>query len=498
MKSFTLPVLTSGAASGEDTTPSTSQRGGNPRTYSILDNVLGPVGRGPSSSHTMAPHRASLEAFGVLGGAPDLARVQFLNSFATTGEGHRSHVAVAAGLLGLAPEDKRFPRALEAAREAGLEIQFEHEVDYAEHPNTIYMELRRGDKWLNMKVISTGGGNYDIQGDCTDQQIRRRDGGGPTVPTTADARLLRALPVIRRAVELSRPTWRAYADLAAELGVGCAEFALLLEAYVQINKGGLQTIGEVWDAVDQVLRVMLAAVAAGSADRQTTQVTPGDWGTRLIQADTLFGDLWHAFVGGIAAQEYNAGMGVVAAAPTGGASGTLPGVLYGLMKTLDAPAGQLIEALLVAGLVGLVAFSRGPVSGAQSGCGGEIGVAAMMAAGAASHLRGGGWEEADAAAALAGQLFVGLECSPVGGNVEYPCIPRNGFAAVVAIAAAEAAGAGVSPPHYGLDETLDRIFAVGSLLPRELRETEDGHWAGNFIRMSCCGQGGCRDCPVPG
>lgn len=494
MKSFALQVLTSGAASGEDTTPLASQREGDSHMYSILDNVLGPVGRGPSSSHTMAPHRAALEAFGVLSGAPDFARVQFLNSFATTGEGHRSHVAVTAGLLGMGAKDERFPEAIEVAREAGLEILFENEVDYTEHPNTIYMELRRGEKRLNMKVLSTGGGNYEIQGDCTGQTIRRK--GTWRAPTTDDARLLGAFPVLRRAIELPRPTWRAYADRATELDMSCAEFALLLEAYIQINKGGLQTIGEVWNAVNEILQVMLAAVAAGSADRQTTQVTPGDWGKRLVQADTLFGDLWHAFAGGIAAQEYNAGMGVVAAAPTGGASGTLPGVLHGLMKTLDAPTGRLIEALLVAGLIGLVAFSRGAVSGAQSGCGGEIGVAAMMAAGAASYLRGGGWEEVDGAAALAGQLFVGLECSPAKGSVEYPCIPRNGFAAVVAIAAAEAARAGVSPPHYGLDATLDRIFAVGRLLPRELRETEDGHWAGNFVRTSCCDHGSCRDCPV--
>ena len=87
-----------------------------------------------------------------------------------------------------------------------------------------------------------------------------------------------------------------------------------------------------------------------------------------------------------------------------------------------------------------------------------------------------------------------LECSPAKGHVEYPCIPRNGFATLVAIAAAEAASTGISLPGYGLDATLDRIFAIGSLLPQTLRETEDGSWAASLVPSECCGKGGCKGC----
>lgn len=477
--------------------PSEENSEENSRTHSIIDNVLGPVGPGPSSSHTMAPHRAALEAFGLLGGRPEFARIQFVNSFATTGEGHRSNIAVAAGLLGMAPEDPRFKRALDVAYEEGIEFAFEKQQDDAEHPNTVFMELRRGARTLRMKVISTGGGNYEsITADFTGRELRRKEADAPAVLRSDDAGILKALPVLERALKVTRPTWRGYARLAGELGMGCDEFALLLETYIQLRKGGLRTPDEVRAAAGHILRVMLGAVEEGGREPQQTQLTEGDWGKRLFNVGSIFGGAWPAFAGAIAAQEFNAGMGVVAAAPTGGASGTLPGVLYGLMNALDLPRERLVKALMVAGLVGQVAFSRGPVSGARSGCGGEIGVAAMMAAGAASYLMGGDWETIDAAAALSGQPFVGLECSPANGLVVYPCVPRNGFAALIALASAEAAGAGIRPPRYGLDATLDRIFAIGSLLPRELRETEDGDWAASLVTAECCGKGGCVDCPT--
>ncbi|HEY6806122.1 MAG TPA: L-serine ammonia-lyase, iron-sulfur-dependent, subunit alpha [Pyrinomonadaceae bacterium] len=495
MKNRALPVLSSKGASDSDSDLSAPAKEGDSRYLSIIDNVTGPVGRGPSSSHTMAPYRAAIEAVGFLGGPPDFARVLFLNSFATTGKGHRSHIAVAAGLQGMDPEDPRFPVALEVARDAQIQIVFEDEIDDSEHPNTVYLDLRRGDKKLSIKVVSTGGGNYDISADCTGEPIRKKKAEA-LAQSSADTRLLKALPVLERALKTPRHTWRGFAELAAELDVDCAEFALLIETHIQINNGGLQTPAEVRDAVHSTLMVMLHAVEAGSQGKQNTQVTSGDWGQRLFQVESGFGNLWQAFAGAIAAQEYNAGMGVVAAAPTGGASGTLPGVLYGLMNSRRVSTEKLVDALLVAGLIGLVGFSQGPVSGAQSGCGGEIGIAAMMAAGAASHVLGGSWSEIDAAAALSGQLFVGLECSPAKGNVEYPCIPRNGFAALVAIAAAEAAAAGIAIPEYGLDATLDRIFSIGRLLPRTLRETEDGHWAASLAPTGCCGKGGCLDCPV--
>ncbi len=276
--------------------------------------------------------------------------------------------------------------------------------------------------------------------------------------------------------------------VAMELGLTPPQFAILFETVeIRDREGGTVTPGEVWsEAIAKYRDVMQRAVRKGITGENDMSFLKGDWGQRLSGHISILGAGWVAFVKAIAVQEFNAGMGLVSAAPTGGASGTVPGTIVAASDALGAELGEQVEALLVAGLVGRVAIGRGPVSGAQAGCGGEVGVAASMAAGGVVHMLGGSWEEIAAAASLAGVTFVGLECSPTQGLVEYPCVPRNGFGALCAIAAAEAACGGIRPP-YSADDTFDRIFAIGRLLPASLRETNDGHWAAPACRAGDCG-----------
>ena len=281
------------------------------------------------------------------------------------------------------------------------------------------------------------------------------------------------------------------ADAAVELDLAPAQFALLFETVeISDRDGACITHAAVWrEGTIKYSEVMRRAVRLGAERKNNTSFIDGNWSQKLSGRRSILGSGWDAFVNAIAVQEFNAGMGLVSAAPTGGASGTVPGAIVAASGVLGADLAKQVEAIFVAGLVGRVAFGRGPVSGAQAGCGGELGVAASMAAGGVVHLLGGGWEQIDAAGGLAGTPFVGLECSPTQGLVEYPCVPRNGFAALCAIAAAEAACTGITPP-YGTDDTLDRIFAVGRLLPESLRETNDGHWA------AACRADGCITCPT--
>lgn len=141
---------------------SPTERGWPARRYSILYEVLGPDFHGPSSSHTAAPQLIALDAYNTLGGVPDSAHVTLYNSFASTGEGHRTNIAVTAGLLGITTTDPRTPEAMAIAREIGLEVRFEKVEAESEHPNTIVLQLKRGAETLYMKGISIGGGNRDI------------------------------------------------------------------------------------------------------------------------------------------------------------------------------------------------------------------------------------------------------------------------------------------------------------------------------------------------
>jgi L-serine deaminase len=294
-----------------------------------------------------------------------------------------------------------------------------------------------------------------------------------------------------RQLQLSHPiSFKALAATGRQMDLEPSNFALLFETVELGDRDGssIKPVA-VWnEAASKYCDIMKRAVREGASGRNRTSFLKGDWGTTLAGRASLLGPSWNAFVGAVAVQEFNAGMGLVSAAPTGGASGTVPGTLVAVSDAIGVELSKQVASLFVAGLVGRVAFGRGPVSGAQAGCGGEVGIAAGMAAGGVAYLLGGSWEQIDAAASLAGTPFVGLECSPTQGLVEYPCVPRNGFAALCAIAAAEAACAGIVPP-YGLDETFDRIFGIGRLLPGSLRETNDGDWA-----APACRTGGCNRC----
>lgn len=224
------------------------------------------------------------------------------------------------------------------------------------------------------------------------------------------------------------------------------------------------------------LDVMEAAVAAGLKGdaRSRSGLTGGD-ARRVSEAShALAGDtLARAIAAALAVAEVNASMGRVVAAPTGGASGVLPGVLLTVAADTGSDREHAALALAAAGGVGGVIASKASLSGAASGCQAEIGAGAAMAAAAAVQLAGGTPAQAGHAAALALQGLLGLVCDPVGGLVEVPCVARNATAAGVALAAAQMALAGVEFP-IPFDEVAAAMGSVGRSLPPSLRETALG------------------------
>ncbi len=120
--------------------------------------MIGPVMIGPSSSHTAGACRIGLVSRFLLGHAPTEARIGLHASFAKTGRGHGTHLALVAGLLGFAPDDPRLPRAFEEAKAAGLAVTFE-DVDLGDvHPNTARIDLSGGGSDVSVVASSTGGG----------------------------------------------------------------------------------------------------------------------------------------------------------------------------------------------------------------------------------------------------------------------------------------------------------------------------------------------------
>ncbi len=178
----------------------------------------------------------------------------------------------------------------------------------------------------------------------------------------------------------------------------------------------------------------------------------------------------------LAVAECNAAMGRIVAAPTAGASGVLPGVLFALQKHEHLSRVQLVQALIVAGSIGEVIASRASLAGATGGCQAECGSAAAMAAGAAVVLMGGNGEQVGIAVSIVFKNILGLVCDPVAGLVEVPCIKRNGSCAVQALLGAQLALSGVGS-FIPVDEAIDAMNEVGHSLPCRLRETAGGGMA---------------------
>lgn len=175
----------------------------------------------------------------------------------------------------------------------------------------------------------------------------------------------------------------------------------------------------------------------------------------------------------LSASEVNASMGVIAAAPTAGSCGILPGVLFAVAEKLGSSEDDMVRALLTATGIGAVIATRATISGAEGGCQAECGAAAAIAAAAACELRGASPDICVNASALALKNSLGLACDPVCGLVEVPCVKRNAIFTSVAITAADMALAGIKSV-IPADEVIDAMMFIGAEMPVSIRESGTG------------------------
>lgn len=247
-------------------------------------------------------------------------------------------------------------------------------------------------------------------------------------------------------------------DQAAESGQSEAEILAAMGEYYQIMKSAVRK-GLTEDIVST------SGLTGGDAKRVETYRSRGEASVGDIACQAM------AFA--LAVSEVNASMGRIVATPTAGSCGIIPGVFVSAQERFGWEDEHLVRGLFSAGAIGYVIANNSFISGAEGGCQAEIGSAIGMAAGAMVELRGGTPEQAVHAVGLALKNTLGLICDPVGGLVEIPCIVRNGFGAVNALAAADMALAGVRSAIPS-DEVIDVMLEVGSAMPSRHRETAQG------------------------
>jgi L-serine dehydratase len=171
--------------------------------------------------------------------------------------------------------------------------------------------------------------------------------------------------------------------------------------------------------------------------------------------------------------ETNSAMGRIAAFPTAGGAGVIPGVMIAGGEFLKCKTRKVLRGLFAASAVGMVVANKATLSAAAAGCQAEVGAAVAMAAAGITEMRGGTPAQALNASALALKSYLGLACDPLGGLVAVPCIKRNMLGASAACAASDASMAGVQS-YIPFDEVVEAMNNIAATMSPAIRETALG------------------------
>jgi L-serine dehydratase len=309
--------------------------------------------------------------------------------------------------------------------------------------------------------------------------VRRRE------PLTQDVRrLLAGLVGVHRVwavepvffVQRGEPLWASAQEvvfLARDRDVSLGQAALEYEAAL-LGLPKSRILAEAMRRLDVMSRAVQRGLDPALAGMQLLAPSAGKVYAAEAEGRLAVGGLHtRAAARALAAMHVNSGMGIVCAAPTGGSAGVIPAVLVTLAEEKGLDREKAALALLAAGAVGVVVANRATFAAEVAGCQVEIGAAGAMAAAAVVDASGGSAAQAADAAAIAFQNTMGSVCDLVQGIVEIPCHTRNAVAASSAFVCADLVLGGYANP-VGLDETLDAVYAVGKMLPGELRCTALG------------------------
>lgn len=391
------------------------------------------IGKGPSSSHTMGPQRAAI-IFAER--HPDAARfeVTLYGSLAATGKGHMTDKAIIDVLKQIAP----------------VEIVWEPSVFLPYHPNGMLFRAYNNsqdllDEWT---VYSVGGGALS-EGKATDDYFHKE--------SVYDLHTLKDIQ-----------TW-------------CEHHGRGYWEYVKHCEGD-----DLWDYLREVWKTMQAAVERG-LDSEGAIPGPLNLARKApnyyIKARGYKPSLQSrgmVYSYALAVSEENASGGTIVTAPTCGACGVVPAVLYHLSKGHDFSETKILHALATAGLFGNIVKYNASISGAEVGCQGEVGVACAMASAASCQLFGGSPSQIEYAAEMGLEHHLGMTCDPVCGLVQIPCIERNAFAACRALDAQLYASFSDGSHRVSFDRVVEVMKQTGHDIPSLYKETSAGGLAKDY------------------
>lgn len=498
---------------------------------SIFNDVIGPVMRGPSSSHVAAAARIGAMVRSAVQENIKNVLVEFdvNGSLAYSYDGHGTDMGFICGILDIPLTDKSVSCCKQTAQDRNIKIDFKVSDYGASHPN-FYRITAQGEDVFHMDAISTGGGmieivsvnefavsmmgdyfeycfifdnkenlNFsDIENFCRKTApslqyvfFSRKDNStlleiktnipleNETVEKIKDFinvnkyfYLPPVLPILSGAdTKLPFSTIEELEIYNKDKNLSFADLAVLYE-----TKRGFCSEEKVYDLMENIINIMRSAIKSGLEknfypDRilqsQAYLITENN--DKLIPCNITNKIIQYI----TAVMETKSSMGVIVAAPTAGSCGCLPGTLLAVGECLGKSDREIANAMFAAGLVGVFFCDQATFAAEVGGCQVECGAASAMAAAGLCQLIGGNWRQVMDSASFALQAVTGLACDPVANRVEVPCLNKNIMGGVNAVSSTNVILAGFDKV-IPLQQTIKAVYEIGQLLPGCLRCTCGG------------------------
>ncbi|WP_072054464.1 L-serine ammonia-lyase [Aliivibrio fischeri] len=444
------------------------------------------IGVGPSSSHTVGPMKAGKEFIDDLRGMGKLRditkiTVDVYGSLSLTGKGHHTDIAIIMGLAGNTPEHVD----IDSIPGFIARVEETERLPVGMHCHTVEFPKEGGMNFhtSNLSLHENGMQIHAwIDGEVAYSKTYYSIGGGFIVDEEN----------FGKEVESSIQVPYSF-NFASELVDLCKEHGLSISTLVMKNEHAILAEDEVRTYFAKIWKTMRDCMEKGMS---TEGILPGPLRVprraaalrqQLLTSEKTSKDPMEVVdwvnMYAFAVNEENAAGGRVVTAPTNGACGIIPAVLAYYDKFIQTVTEKdYIRYFAASGAIGGLYKQNASISGAEVGCQGEVGVACSMAAAGLAELMGGSPEQVCMAAEIAMEHNLGLTCDPVAGQVQVPCIERNGIAAVKAINATRMALRRASAPRVSLDKVIETMLETGKDMNAKYRETSQG---GLAIKVIC-------------
>jgi len=494
---------------------------------SIFNDVIGPVMRGPSSSHCAASLRIARLCRDLMDGDIKEVLIEFdpNGSLATTHKSQGSDMGLFGGFMGWEAYDQRLPESEKYLVDAGIHYTISILNIGADHPNTYKITLKNNRETRMLTAISTGGGMIEVisidelpvfmAGDYFETLVYCKDPNrvmaflkatilfdeleiheGPICFIEIKSQSFIAPVIFEELVQLEGVSFIKQLNPVLPIGarkdmavpfITCAEMMEYnkdknkplwqLAVDYEMARGNISA-SDVFEKMRSIVRIMDEAIKLGLRgteykDRILGSQSP-QFNEKMVAGKLVGGDMNNRIIMYTSAMmEVKSSMGVIVAAPTAGSCGALPGALFGAAHSLELSENDLVKAMLSAGLIGVFIAAHATFAAEVGGCMAETGSGGGMAAAALVEMKGGSLNQSIAAASLALQNSLGIICDPVGNRVEAPCLGRNVMAATNAVSCANMA---LSDYEHliPLDEVIETMKAVGDQIHHTLRCTNLG------------------------